>query len=182
MSDIPFPEDQFEKIKQKYITAKNVKNKYKNPTQKIQSQYKKAKRRFEIAQQVISNSPRPRTRSPMNRESSVVTPIRKHTPSKKQYQKRLDKEQRKMEWPRTLFKVPRSIFFVISMCPFLHIFDTYVTNRAFKKFSGLLHFTLLSFLQYLNNYLGQLINLKHITQYLNNYLGQLINLEHICNI
>ena len=34
---------QFQKInlkkKQKYITAKNVKNKYKNPTQKIQSQY-----------------------------------------------------------------------------------------------------------------------------------------------
>ena len=40
---------------------------------------------------MISNPPRPRTRSPINRESSVVTPIRKHTPSKKQYQKRLDK-------------------------------------------------------------------------------------------
>ena len=50
---------------------------------KIQSQYKKAKQRFEIAQQVISNPPRPRTRSPINRESSVVTPTRKHTPSKK---------------------------------------------------------------------------------------------------
>ena len=77
MPDTSIPEDQFEKIKQKYITVKNVKNKYKNPTQKIQSQYKKAKRRFEIAQQVISNSPRPITRSPMIRESSVVTPIRK---------------------------------------------------------------------------------------------------------
>ena len=49
LPDIPIPENQFEKIKQKYITAKNVKNKYKNPTQKIQSQYKKAKRRLEIA-------------------------------------------------------------------------------------------------------------------------------------
>ena len=77
LPDTSIPEDQFEKIKQKYITVKNVKNKYKNPTQKIQSQYKKAKRRFEIAQQVISNSPRPITRSPMIRESSVVTPIRK---------------------------------------------------------------------------------------------------------
>ena len=82
LPDIPTPEDQFQEIKQKYITAKNVKNKRKNSTQKIQSQYKKAKRRFEIAQQMISNPPRPRTRSPMNRESSEVTPIRKHTPSK----------------------------------------------------------------------------------------------------
>ena len=73
--DLPailIPEDQFEKIKQKYITAKNVKNKYKNPTQKIQSKYKKAKRKFEIAQQVISNPPKPRTRSTMKRERSVV--------------------------------------------------------------------------------------------------------------
>ena len=78
------------------MLQKNVKNKYKNLTQKIQSQYKKAKRRFEIAQQVISKPPRPRTRSPMNRESSVVTPIRKHTLSKKQDQKRLDKANAKI--------------------------------------------------------------------------------------
>ena len=45
---------------------------------------------------MISNPPRPRTRSPINRESSVVTPIRKHTPSKKQYQKRLDKANAKI--------------------------------------------------------------------------------------
>ena len=95
LPDFPIPDDQFEKRKQKYITAKNVKNIYKNPTQKIQSQYKKSKQRFEIAQQVISNPPRPRTRSPMNKESSVVTPIRKHTPSRKQYQKRLEKANAK---------------------------------------------------------------------------------------
>ena len=47
---------------------------------KIQSQYKKAKRKFEIAQQVISNPPKPRTRGPMYRESFAVTPKRKHTP------------------------------------------------------------------------------------------------------
>ena len=58
--------------------------------------YKKATQKFEIAQQVISNLPRPRTRSPMNRESSVVTPIRKHNPSKKQYQNRLDKANAKI--------------------------------------------------------------------------------------
>ena len=34
LSDIPIPEDQFKKVKQKYITAKNAKNKYKNPTKK----------------------------------------------------------------------------------------------------------------------------------------------------
>ena len=32
LPDIPIPENQFEKIKQKYITAKNIKNKYKYPT------------------------------------------------------------------------------------------------------------------------------------------------------
>ena len=40
---------------------------------------------------MISNPPKPRTCSPMNRESSVVTPVRKNTPSKKQYQERLYK-------------------------------------------------------------------------------------------
>ena len=49
-----------------------------------------------IAQQMISNPPKPSTRSPMNRDSSVVTPIRKHAPSKKQYQKRLDKANAKI--------------------------------------------------------------------------------------
>ena len=38
------------------------------------------------------------------------------------------------------------------------------------------------FLQYLGNYLGQLINLKYIRKYLNNYLGQLINFKYIRNI
>ena len=52
---IRIPEDQFEEIKQKYIPVKNVKNKCKIPTQKIKSQYKKTKRRFEIGQQMISN-------------------------------------------------------------------------------------------------------------------------------
>ena len=44
---------------------------------------------MKIAQQVINNPLRPRTRSPMNRESSVVTP-------KKQYQNRLDKANAKI--------------------------------------------------------------------------------------
>ena len=56
---------------------------------KIQPQYKKSKRKFEKAQQVINNPSKPKTRSLMNRESSLVSPIRKHTPSQKQYQKRL---------------------------------------------------------------------------------------------
>ena len=60
---------------------------------KIQSQYKKAKQRFEIAQQVISNPLRPRTGSPMNRESSVVTPIGKHS-----FQKTVLKETRQTKY------------------------------------------------------------------------------------
>ena len=79
MPEIPIPEEQFEKIKQKYITVKHARNKCKNPSQKIQSQYKKAKLKFETAQQAINNAPKPNSRSRMNRESSVVTPIRKHT-------------------------------------------------------------------------------------------------------
>lgn len=44
--------------------------KYKNPTEDIQSPFKKAKRKFEIAQQVITSSSKPRARSPMKKESS----------------------------------------------------------------------------------------------------------------
>ena len=66
------------------------------PYSKIQTQYKKAKRKFEIAQQIISNPSKSRTLCPMNRESSAVIPIKKHTPSKKQYQKRLDKANTKI--------------------------------------------------------------------------------------
>ena len=44
------------------------------------------------------------------------------------------------------------------LVPFLKYFwHLKVTNQGFKKFSGWLHLTLLSFLQYLDNYLGQLI-------------------------
>ena len=54
------------------------------------------------------------------------------------------------------------------MYPFFYIFLTpKITNRPLKKSPGSLHLPLLSFLQYLDNYLGQRI--KHI---LNNYLGQ----------
>ena len=59
-------------------------------TKKMQSQYKKNKRKFEIAQQVISNPPKPWIRSPMNRETSLVAPLRKQTSSKILYQKRFD--------------------------------------------------------------------------------------------
>ena len=64
-------EDQFEKIKQKCIAAQKM-LKTNTRTQKIQSKFKKAKRKFGIAQQVISNPPKPGTRSPLNREGSVV--------------------------------------------------------------------------------------------------------------
>ena len=63
---------------------------------KKQWQCKKSKQKFEVAQQVISNPPKPRTCSPMNRENSVVTPVRKNTPSKKQCQERLYKTNAKI--------------------------------------------------------------------------------------
>ena len=120
MPDIPIPEDQFVKIKQKYFIVKTFKKKYNNNTKKKKkkkkSQYKKTKQKFEIAQQVKnttqkksknkkkqqykkteqkfeitqqvkSNPPKPRTRSPMNRESSAITPISKHTPSENSIKK-----------------------------------------------------------------------------------------------
>ena len=64
----------------------------KNTTQKKKQkqkkkQYKKTEQKFEITQQVISNAPKPRTRSPMNRESSAITPISKHTPSENSIKK-----------------------------------------------------------------------------------------------
>ena len=40
---------------------------------------------------MISHPPKHRTRSPMNSESSEVTPIRKHIPSKQQRQASSDK-------------------------------------------------------------------------------------------
>ena len=43
----------------------------------MQSQYKNSKRKFKKAQQVTKNPSKPKTRSLMNRESSLVTPIKK---------------------------------------------------------------------------------------------------------
>ena len=53
--------------------------------------------------------------------------------------------------------------FIISMYPFFTYFwHLKITNWALKKSFRSLYFTVLSYTQYLNNYLGQLINLKHI--------------------
>ena len=54
-------------------------------------------------------------------------------------------------------------FFVISMYPFFTYFLTpKIANRALKKFSASPYFSLLSYLQYLNNYLGQPILNQYI--------------------
>ena len=64
-------------------------------------------------------------------------------------------------------------FFCHFHVPFFYIFLTpKITDEILKKFPGSLHFTLLSFVQYVNNYLG-LSNFYTRTQNLNNYLGQL---------
>ena len=73
------------------------------------------------------------------------------------------------------FRADGNFFCHFYMPFFTYFWQLQITNRAFKKFPGSLHFTLLSFSQYLNNYLGE-TNLKHI---LNNYLGQIILNQYI---
>ena len=62
--------------------------------------------------------------------------------------------------------------FFLSFPFFTYFGHLKIRDEILKKFSGLLHFTILSFLQHINNYLG-LNNSYTYTQYLNNYLGQL---------
>ena len=88
----------------------------------------------------------------------------------------------KVERPSALFKVSRYIFFVISMYPFFTYFwHLEITDEILKKFSGSLHFALLSFLQYINNYLG-LSNSYIYAQYLNNYLGHILYFSNYLNV
>ena len=61
--------------------------KYKTPPQKLHIRYKNAKRKLEIASQMCNDSQNLFKRTPVIIERSLVPPPRKHTPSKKQYQK-----------------------------------------------------------------------------------------------
>ena len=63
--------------------------------------------------------------------------------------------------PGHFLKSQGKFFFSFPCTLFLHILTPKIINRV-KKFTGLLHLPVLSHMQYLNNYLGQLINLKHI--------------------
>ena len=67
-------------------------------------------------------------------------------------------------------------FFLSFLCIlfFTYFWRLKITNRAFKKFPGPLHFTVLSFLQYLNNYFGQLILNQYI---ISKYLFRSTNLK-----
>ena len=71
------------------MTSKNLLAKYKNPSDKIKTQYKKAKRKFELASQFIKAAT-PINRIPIDRDNWIPTSTRKRTPSKKLFQKRLD--------------------------------------------------------------------------------------------
>ena len=65
--------------------------KYKTPPQKLHIRYKNAKCKAEIASQMAGDSQNLVKRTPVIRESTLIsTPPRKKTPSKKQYQKKLD--------------------------------------------------------------------------------------------
>ena len=87
LPDVAVPSDQYEKMHQKYITAEKVLLKYKKPSDKIRTQFKKAKHKYELAtQQIIA--PKPATRTPTNRENVIPISTRKsRAPSKKQYKK-----------------------------------------------------------------------------------------------
>ena len=90
MPDIPIPADQLQKIQEKYETAKNVLEKYKTPPQRLHIRYKNAKRKLEIASKMSKESQNLLKRTPVTREHILVPPTRKKTPSKKQYQKKVD--------------------------------------------------------------------------------------------
>ena len=68
----------------------HVFEKYKTPPQKLHIRYKNAKRKLEIASQMSKDSPNLVKRTAVIRIRTLVPPPRKKTPSKKQYQKKLD--------------------------------------------------------------------------------------------
>ena len=96
LADIPITADQLQKIQETYETAKKVLEKYKTPPQKLHIRYKHAKRKLEIASQMSKESQNLFKRPPVIRERILVSPPRKKTPSKKQYQKKLDNLSKKM--------------------------------------------------------------------------------------
>ena len=85
LPDVIVPLEAYEKIKQKYVTAKDLLAKYKTPNEKIKQQYKTAKRKYEIATEII-NTPKPLKRTPVDRKHITSSRLTKpRTPSKKQY-------------------------------------------------------------------------------------------------
>ena len=94
LPDITVPPDAHTKLQEKYVTSKNIFAKYKNPSDKIKPQYKKAKRKFELASQFIKAAT-PINRTPIDRDNCIPTSTRKRTPSKKLFQKRLDLSEKK---------------------------------------------------------------------------------------
>jgi len=96
LPDIAVPVAQFNKLQLKYITAKYLLAKYKSPSVKIKCQYKNAKRKYELATQIM-NSQKPSTRTPVDRANITPISTRKFTPSKRQFRKKLDLSDKKVE-------------------------------------------------------------------------------------
>ena len=97
LPDVIVPLEAFEKIKQKYITAKDVLAKYNTPTEKIKQQYKTAKRKYEIAAEIIK-TPQPSKRTPTVRKNNLSSSLTKtRTPSKKQYARKLNFSEEKIK-------------------------------------------------------------------------------------
>ena len=88
LPDIAIPSDQYAKINEKYTKAKHLLENYKNPNDKLKQQYKKAKRRYELANKLIS-APKREVRTPVGR-STPLPSSKKRALSKRQYEKKLN--------------------------------------------------------------------------------------------
>ena len=100
LPNIVIPADQFEKIKQIYEAAQDLISKYKNPTEKLKTQLKNAKRKYELALQIIASpGPSHSSRTPVERHYNSTPLIKKRswTPSKKVYQKKLNKLENELK-------------------------------------------------------------------------------------
>ena len=56
LPDVPIPAAQFQNIREKFETAKNILKKYKTASQKLHIRYKNVKRKLEIASQMSQES------------------------------------------------------------------------------------------------------------------------------
>ena len=90
LPDIIIPTDQYEKILDKYNTAKRTLGLYKTPNENLKLRYKKVKRKLEVANKLINQISKEKPRDPIQRNFDTPSSTRKKELSKKQYKNRLN--------------------------------------------------------------------------------------------